>query len=166
MEDINMNDEDREIKELKERLNKLENRQSVGKEKTKEKDKPGMLTNIMTVFLLLFLLVWLFGGGSESPPSDESANVEIEATPKVDVNDQYRSIVIESLKQQNIQSYWGQDTSLWIENPGWSKSELERFGYRHCDATKSSGMKQSYIITFWQSLTNGPKGQIIKVKCF
>ena len=87
-------------------------------------------------------------------------------TPLEDPNDKYRAQLIASLAEQGFQAYWGQDNSLWIENPGVSESELERYGYKLCDVTRSSGWKQSYIITFWQSLRNGPSGQILKVNCF
>ena len=161
-----MSDKDNEIKELKERLNKIEGSQRVEEEKSKEKNKPGVLANLMTGVIFISLIVWFFSDDSESPTSNEVAKEEIQVTPKIDINDQYRSQIITSLTKQNIQAYWGQDTSLWIENPDYSKSDLERFGYKLCDATKKGGIKLSYIITFWQSLRNGPKGQIIKVNCF
>tara|TARA_Y100001935_G_C17299858_1_gene508494 strand:+ start:250 stop:1092 length:843 start_codon:yes stop_codon:yes gene_type:complete len=86
--------------------------------------------------------------------------------PKVDVAKQNREKIISSLNDQGFTAYWGQDISLWIENPGLSKAELERFGYNFCDATKSAGMRKGYVISFWQSLRNGPNGQIAKVRCF
>ena len=112
--------------------------------------------------ILIFGTFLLLGCG----PSDEAEKEEVQETPKIVIYDQYRSQIIASLTEQNFQAYWGQDTSLWIESPGYSKFELERFGYKLCDLTKDSGMKQSYIITFWQSLRNGPNGQIVKVNCF
>ena len=102
----------------------------------------------------------------ETYNASKEDKVEKNDKPKVDVAKQYRDQIISSLSDQGVTAYWGQDTSLWIENPGNTKAELERFGYSFCDITKSSGMKQSYIITFWQSLKNGPNGQIVKVKCF
>ena len=159
---ITTDDKDNEIKELKERLNKIEGSQSSEQEKPKDKNKPGVLANIITLVLIISLIVWLFSDDSESPTSNEV----VQETPKIDINDQYKSQIIASLTEQSFQAYWGQGTSLWIENPGYSKSELERFGYKLCDSTKDSGMKQSYIITFWQSLRNGPRGQILKVDCF
>tara|TARA_B100000809_G_scaffold220177_1_gene227785 strand:+ start:191 stop:676 length:486 start_codon:yes stop_codon:yes gene_type:complete len=161
-----MNDKDNEIKELKERLNKIEGSQSSEQEKPKDKNKPGFLANILTLVIFISFIVWFVSDDSESPTSDEVVKEEIQETPKIDINDQYRSQIIASLTEQNFQAYWGQDTSLWIESPGYSKFELERFGYKLCDLTKDSGMKQSYIITFWQSLRNGPNGQIVKVNCF
>ena len=92
--------------------------------------------------------------------------VEKNEKPKVDVAKKNRDKIVSFLANQGFKSYWGQDSSLWIENPGNSKSELERFGYNFCDVTKNAGMKKKYIITFWQSLRNGPNGQIAKVRCF
>ena len=92
--------------------------------------------------------------------------VEQNEKPKADVAKQNREKIVSSLAKQGFNSYWGQDISLWIENPGYSYAELESFGYKFCDATKSAGMTKSYTITFWQSLRNGPNGQILKVRCF
>ena len=161
-----MTDKDNEIKELKERLNKLEGTQSAEQEKSKEEDKPGFLANFMTFVIFICIIVWFNMDDSESPASNEVAKEEIKETPKIDINDQYRSQITTSLAKQNFNSYWGQDSSLWIENPGNSKSDLETFGYKLCDLTKNSGINFSYTITFWQSLSNGPRGQILKVRCF
>ena len=116
----------------------------------------------MKKIILIFGTFLLLGCG----PSDEAEKEEVQETPKIDIYDQYRSQIIASLDKQDFNAYWGQDSSLWIENPGSTVSELERFGYKLCDITKDWGYKQSYIITFWQSLRNGPSGQILKVKCF
>lgn len=102
----------------------------------------------------------------ETYNASKEDKVEKNDKPKVDVAKQNREKIISSLSDQGFTAYWGQDASLWIENPGNSKAELERFGYRFCDATKNAGMNKGYIITFWQSLRNGPNGQIVKVKCF
>ena len=111
-------------------------------------------------------MIWLFGDDSDSSVESEvSKTEEKKSTPSEDRNAIYRTQIITSLGNANFDAYWGQDSSLWIENSGYSKSELETFGYKFCDITKNY-YNESYIITFWQSLKNGPKGQILKVNCF
>ena len=73
-------------------------------------------------------------------------------------------MMVDTLNKQGFDSYWSQDTSLWIENPGYTSPELEMLGYKLCDLSKDSGMSQKYVITFWQNLKNGPNGKIINVK--
>ena len=169
-----MSDKDKEIQELKERLNKLENSEKSEYdalkdqeyEKLKKENKSGCLTNIFILALVFGLLFWFVSDDSDSSIKEESAEEVKQEAPKVDIAKKNREQIITSLVGQDFTAYWGQDTSLWIENPGYSKAELERFGYRFCDVTKNAGMNQSYIITFWQSLRNGPSGQILKVNCF
>ena len=167
-----MNDKDKEINELKERLNKLENSQNSDDEtpkdleKEKIEKKAGFIANIMVFILSVAGLIWLFGDDSDSSVESEvSKTEEKKSTPSEDRNAIYRTQIITSLGKANFDAYWGQDSSLWIENSGYSKSELETFGYKFCDITKNY-YNESYIITFWQSLKNGPKGQILKVNCF
>ena len=161
-----MNDKDNEIKELKERLNKIEGSQSSEQEKPKDKNKPGFLANILTLVIFISFIVWFVSDDSESPTSDEVVKEEIQETPKIDPNDQYRAAFVAGLASQGFDSYWSQDSSLWIENKGWSKAALESFGYQLCDGGRDEGVPFKYIITFWQSLSNGPNGQIVKVNCF
>ena len=67
-----------------------------------------------------------------------------------------------NLSKVNMQSYWAQDISLWVENnPGFSKNELEGIGETLCSATKDVGF---YVITFWRDLSGG--GKITKVRCY
>lgn len=167
-----MNDKDKEINELKERLNKLENSQNSDDEtpkdleKEKIEKKAGFIANIIVFILIVAGLIWLFGDDSDSSVESEvSKTEEKKSTPSEDRNAIYRTQIITSLGNANFDAYWGQDSSLWIENSGYSKSELETFGYKFCDITKNY-YNESYIITFWQSLKNGPKGQILKVNCF
>ena len=160
-----MSDKNEEIKELKERLEKLE--ESNPKEQEKEKAEPGCLSQIFALLFIVIVASYFLYDDSETSSSTEDVTAEQQkTTPLEDPNDKYRAQLIDILTEQSFQAYWGQDNSLWIENPGVSESELERYGYKFCDATKSSGWKQSYIITFWQSLRNGPSGQILKVNCF
>lgn len=167
-----MNDKDKEINELKERLNKLENSQNSDDEtpkdleKEKIEKKAGFIVNTIVFFLIFAGLIWLFGDDSDSSVESEvSKTEEKKSTPSEDRNAIYRTQIITSLRNANFDAYWGQDSSLWIENSGYSKSELETFGYKLCDTTKNY-YNESYIITFWQSLKNGPNGQILKVNCF
>ena len=169
---IAMNDKDKEINELKERLNKLENSQNSDDEtpkdleKEKIEKKAGFIVNTIVFFLIFAGLIWLFGDDSDSSVESEvSKTEEKKSTPSEDRNAIYRTQIITSLRNANFDAYWGQDSSLWIENSGYSKSELETFGYKLCDTTKNY-YNESYIITFWQSLKNGPNGQILKVNCF
>tara|TARA_A100001015_G_scaffold148324_1_gene164525 strand:- start:238 stop:741 length:504 start_codon:yes stop_codon:yes gene_type:complete len=167
-----MNDKEEEIKELKERLKKLEDSNS--KELKEEKAQPGCLSQLLVILLIVMGLSFVLSYFSSDSTGESSSIEDISITdkseknekPKVDVAKRNRDQIVSSLFDQGFKSYWGQDSSLWIENPGNSKAELERFGYGFCDATKNAGMNQSYIITFWQSLRNGPSGQIVKVKCF
>lgn len=159
-----MSDKENEIKELKERLEKLE--ESNPKEQKEEETKPGCLSQILVLLVIVIGVGYFFYDDSDNSTNEESAEEVKQEAPKVDVAKKNREQIITSLAKQDFNAYWGQDTSLWIENPGYSKAELERFGYRFCDATKNAGMNQSYIITFWQSLRNGPSGQILKVNCF
>ncbi len=167
-----MNDKDREINELKERLNKLENSQNSDDEtpkdleKEKIEKKAGFIANIIVFILIVAGLIWLFGDDSDSSVESEvSKTEEKKSTPSEDRNAIYRTQIITSLGNANFDAYWGQNSSLWIENPGYSRAELETFGYKLCGTTKDY-YNESYIITFWQSLKNGPKGQILKVNCF
>ena len=167
-----MNDKDREINELKERLNKLENSQNSDDEtpkdleKEKIEKKAGCIANIIVFILIVAGLIWLFGDDSDSSVESEvSKTEEKKSTPSEDRNAIYRTQIITSLGNANFDAYWGQNSSLWIENPGYSRAELETFGYKLCGTTKDY-YNESYIITFWQSLKNGPKGQILKVNCF
>ena len=160
-----MSDKDEEIKELKERLEKLE--ESNPKEQKKEKAEPGCLSQIFALLFIVIVVSYFLYDDSETSLSTEDVTAEQQkTTPLEDPNDKRRAQLIDILNEQGFQAYWGQDNSLWIENPGVSELELERYGYKFCDVTKSSGWKQSYIITFWQSLRNGPSGQILKVNCF
>ena len=160
-----MSDKDEEIKELKERLEKLE--ESNPKEQKKEKAEPGCLSQIFALLFIVIVVSYFLYDDSETSSSTEDVTAEQQkTTPLEDPNDKHRAQLIDILTEQGFLAYWGQDNSLWIENPGVSESELERYGYKFCDVTRSSGWKQSYIITFWQSLRNGPSGQILKVNCF
>ncbi len=163
-----MSDKENEIKELKERLNKLENSQDLNEKKIKKKKKSGCLSKLFEYLLIIALIVgfvaWLTSGDSDV--ENETTKIQTQEIQKVDKNDEVRAIITASLQKQNFYAYWSQGSSLWIENPGYSKLELEKVGYNLCDTTKNSGYRESYIITFWQSLKNGPNGQIVKVKCF
>ena len=171
-----MNDKDKEINELRERLNKLENSQNSDSEelvdseyeKLKEEvaQKYGWAINLFIFILIIAGLVWLFGDDSDSSVESEVSKTEVKkSTPSEELNATYRTQIITSLGNANFDAYWGQSSSLWIENPGYSRAELETFGYKLCDTTKNY-YNESYIITFWQSLKNGPRGQILKVNCF
>ena len=161
-----MNDKEKEIKELKDKLSQLE--ESTNSDNKKEEGKkPGFLGKIISIVFVMAVIGWFLQDDSDSSSLTEDVMSEQQkTTPLEDPNDKYRAQIIASLAKQDFQAYWGQDNSLWIENPGFPKSELERFGYQLCDVTKAFGLKQSYIITFWQSLRNGPNGQILKVNCF
>ena len=63
-----------------------------------------------------------------------------------------------------LKSVWAQNISLWIQNPGWSKSEMETFGNQVCTHTNKYNLG-SYTVTFWQSIS-GPRGKITKVRCY
>jgi len=161
-----MNNKDKEIQELKDKLSQLEGSSSSDNKKEEDK-KPGFLSKIISIVLFMAVIGWFLSDDSDSSSSTEDVTAEQQkTTPLEDPNDKYRAQLIASLAEQGFQAYWGQDNSLWIENLGASESELERYGYKLCDVTRSSGWKQSYIITFWQSLRNGPNGQILKVNCF
>ena len=172
-----MNDKDKEINELKERLNKLEDSQNPGSEelvdseheklKKELEQKYGWVINIFIFILFMAGILWLFSDDSSSTSSAEEAKLtKQQITPVENINKQYREQILATLTKQDFEAYWSQDSSLWIENPGYSSAQMETFGYKLCDITKGNGMKQSYIITFWQSLRNGPNGQILKVNCF
>ena len=100
-----MNDKDNEIKELKERLNKIEGSQSSEQEKPKDKNKPGCLANILILVIFIGFIVWFVSDDSESPTSDEVEKEEVQETPKIDIYDQHRSQIIASLKDHNFQAY-------------------------------------------------------------
>ena len=133
--------------------------------KKKRLRKDGWAINLFIFILIIAVLVWLFGDDSDSSVESEVSKTEVKkSTPSEDLNAAYRTQIITSLGNANVDAYWGQSSSLWIENPGYSRAELETFGYKICDTTKDY-YKESYIITFWQSLKNGPSGQILKVNC-
>jgi len=170
-----MNDKGKEINELKERLSRLESSQDPLYEKLKndERDKfkkenktAGCLGNIIASILVLGLAAWLIDDDADETSATEAVKIDKQETKKIDRNNQYKVMMVDTLNKQGFDSYWSQDTSLWIENPGYTSPELEMLGYKLCDLSKDSGMSQRYVITFWQSLKNGPNGKIINVKCF
>jgi len=170
-----MNDKEKEINELKERLNRLETSQDPLYEKLKndERDKlkeenktGGWLVNIFAFILIFGLAAWLLNDDTDETSTTEVVKIEKQETKKIDRNSQYKVMMVDTLNKQGFDSYWSQDTSLWIENPGYTSPELEMLGYKLCDLSKDSGMSQKYVITFWQNLKNGPNGKIINVKCF
>jgi hypothetical protein len=64
------------------------------------------------------------------------------------------------LANTGLKSTWGGQSSLWIENPGgWKTMEMEKAGYMLCQ------IDSGFIITWWQDI-DGPRGQIVKIKCF
>jgi len=151
-----MNDKEKEIKELKERLEKLEKTDDSNESKPDKKKKSGCLI----VLLVLFII------GVFMDDSTDNNEKKQQKSSKEEKYAQSRSQIIASLDKQGFNAYWSQDISLWIENPGLSQYELESFGYKLCDITKGWGYKKNYTITFWQSLRNGPSGQITKVRCY
>ena len=60
-----------------------------------------------------------------------------------------------------MNSMWAQDISFWIENPGFTKYELEGIGHTLCSESKKAGIG-FYIITFWHQFGSG---KITKVAC-
>ena len=50
---------------------------------------------------------------------------------------------------------------FWIENPGFTKYELEGIGHTLCSESKKAGIG-FYIITFWHQFGSG---KITKVAC-
>ena len=154
-----MNDKQKEIDRLKERLEKLENskEEPLQVEIVERKRKTGCFGWLFGIIVFLFIFSFFTNSGDSETTTYPSTNAD---TFKKD-----REKISSLLADQGLTSYWGQDTSLWIENPGSNKTELERFGYELCDATKSAGIRNAYIITFWQSLRNGPNGKIARVKC-
>jgi hypothetical protein len=153
-----MSDKDQEIQELKDRLSKIEEEKSQSIKKDSKKRRTGCFGWLFGIIVFLFIFSFFTNSGDSETTTYSSAN---EDTFKND-----REKISSLLADQGLTSYWSQDTSLWIENPGSNKAELERFGYELCDATKSAGIRNPYIITFWQSLRNGPNGKIVKVQCF
>lgn len=77
-----------------------------------------------------------------------------------DVSNKGQRIFSELLAEQGLKSYWAQDKSLWIENPGgMSKMDLEKIGNSLC------GYNQGFfVVTFWQNI-RVPSGEIVKVTC-
>ena len=77
-----MNDKDKEINELKERLNKLENSQNSDDEtpkdleKEKIEKKAGFIANIIVFILIVAGLIWLFGDDSDSSVESEVSKTE------------------------------------------------------------------------------------------
>ena len=77
-----MNDKDKEINELKERLNKLENSQNSDDEtpkdleKEKIEKKAGFIVNTIVFFLIFAGLIWLFGDDSDSSVESEVSKTE------------------------------------------------------------------------------------------
>ncbi len=153
-----MSDKDQEIQELKDRLSKIEEEKSQSIKKDSKKRRTGCFGWLFGIIVFLFIFSFFTNSGDSETTTYSSAN---EDTFKND-----REKISSLLAEQGLTSYWSQDTSLWIENPGSNKAELERFGYELCDATKSAGIRNAYVITFWQSLRNGPNGKIVKVQCF
>ncbi len=153
-----MSDKDQEIQELKDRLSKIEEEKSQSIKKDSKKRRTGCFGWLFGIIVFLFIFSFFTNSGDSETTTYSSAN---EDTFKND-----REKISSLLADQGLTSYWSQDTSLWIENPGSNKAELERFGYELCDATKSAGIRNAYVITFWQSLRNGPNGKIVKVQCF
>ena len=78
------------------------------------------------------------------------------------VDKQYQTWISDIVEDaMKTRTYWASDLSFWVENPGFSKFELESFGHQICGGTAhKTGF---YVITFWHSLNNG--GEIAKVKC-
>ena len=153
-----MSDKDQEIQELKDRLSKIEEEKSQSIKKDSKKRRTGCFGWLFGIIVFLFIFSFFTNSGDSETTTYSSAN---EDTFKND-----REKISSLLAEQGLTSYWSQDTSLWIENPGSNKAELERFGYELCDATKSAGIRNAYVITVWQSLRNGPNGKIVKVQCF
>jgi len=173
-----MNDKDEEIRKSNENLlspdlESLEDPlykilKDIEQEKFKKEHKrAGWLLNIVIITFFMALAAWLISNGSKEPLLIEDTKIEKQETTSSQTrNSLLKAIIVDNLTKQGFDSYWSQDTSLWIETPGYSSYELETLGYGLCDATKESGMSQKYIITFWQSLKNGPNGKITNVKCF
>lgn len=153
-----MSDKDQEIQELKDRLSKIEEEKSQSIKKDSKKRRTGCFGWLFGIIVFLFIFSFFTNSGDSETTTYSSANE--------DTFNNDRQKISSLLADQGLTSYWGQDTSLWIENPGSNKAELERFGYELCDATKSAGIRNAYVITFWQSLRNGPNGKIVKVQCF
>jgi len=63
------------------------------------------------------------------------------------------------LDKSGLKYTWPQNSSLWIENPGsWTKLEMEKAGHMLCR------IDRGFIVTWWQDI-NGPRGQILKIRC-
>ena len=96
-----MNDKDKEINELKERLNKLEDSQNPGSEelvdseheklKKELEQKYGWVINIFIFILFMAGILWLFSDDSSSTSSAEEAKLtKQQITPVENINKQYR----------------------------------------------------------------------------
>ena len=81
---------------------------------------------------------------------------------RADVSSSGQAQIKSVLDGLGIKSYWPQNISLWIENPGWSEQEMKYVGNQICSSTIHLG---TYTLTYWQRL-NGPKGKILKVRCY
>ena len=79
---------------------------------------------------------------------------------QADVNSSSQKIFSDMLSQVGLKSYWSQNNSLWVENPGgMSELDLEKIGNSLC------GYGQGFfVVTFWQNIRS-PNGKITSVTC-
>jgi len=79
---------------------------------------------------------------------------------QADVNSSSQKIFSDMLSQVGLKSYWSQNNSLWVENPGgMSELDLEKIGNSLC------GYGQGFfVVTFWQNIRS-PSGKITSVTC-
>jgi len=85
----------------------------------------------------------------------------ISTTANAGVSKSNQAYISEVLNGAQLNNVWAQDISLWIQNPGWPKHQLEMIGNQICDSTRGSGF---YVITWWDSII-GPRGSRAKIKC-
>jgi hypothetical protein len=82
-------------------------------------------------------------------------------TAKAEVQAHHQTAISNIVAGAGMNSMWAQDISFWIENPGFTKYELEGIGHTLCSESKKAGIG-FYIITFWHQFGSG---KITKVAC-
>ena len=65
---------------------------------------------------------------ADETSATEAVKIDKQETKKIDRNNQYKVMMVDTLNKQGFDSYWSQDTSLWIENPGYTSPEQIAYG--------------------------------------
>jgi len=85
----------------------------------------------------------------------------ITATAQAKVQPHHQTAISNIVAGAGMKSMWAQDISFWIENPGFTKYELEGIGHTLCSESAKAGIG-FYVVTFWHQFG---RGKITSVSC-